>query len=41
MTEGVLLEMIADFYRMLVLIVWVALVLVRVWSKVEAGDEED
>ena len=41
MTEGIMAEMVADFYRLLVLMVWVALVLVRVWSKVEAGDDDD
>lgn len=38
MSEGIMAEMVADFYRVLVLMVWVGLVLVRVWTRV---DEED
>lgn len=38
MTEGIMAELVADFYRVLVLMVWVGLVLVRVWTRV---DEED
>lgn len=39
MTEGIMAEMVADFYRVLVLMIWIGLVLVRVWTRVE--DEEE
>ena len=38
MNEGIMAEMVADFYRVLVLMIWIGLVLVRVWTRV---DEED
>jgi hypothetical protein len=38
MSEGIMAEMVADFYRALVLMIWIGLVLVRVWTRV---DEED
>jgi hypothetical protein len=38
MSEGIMAEMVADFYRAPVLMIWIGLVLVRVWTRV---DEED
>lgn len=40
MTEGIMAEIVADFYRGLVLMIWIGLVLMRVWSKVESDEEE-
>lgn len=39
MTEGIMAEMVADFYRMLVLMIWIGLVLMRVWTRVEEEDD--
>lgn len=39
MTQGVLLEMIADFYRVLFLIACVALILIR--ASMVTNEEED
>lgn len=38
MSEGIMAEMVADFYRVLVLMIWIGLVMVRVWTRV---DEEE
>lgn len=40
MNENVI-EIVSEFYRFLMLLIWVGLVLVRVWYRVDEEDDDD
>lgn len=40
MNENII-DIVSEFYRFLMLLIWVGLVLVRVWYRVDEEDDDD